>query len=116
MSEREIRVTVRGSFDGLTADQRAELRAAQADHDFLRTEYRPEGHFTYDAARPFFAFRFLETAGSDAEVADAAIRAQLAAEAWLDERVYGSRTVPASAVDMSQVPLGARGRRDQARR
>ena len=112
MSTREVRVTVRGAFDGLTPAQRAELLAEQADHDFLQTVYRPEGHLTYDiAARPFFTFRFAGSAGSDAEVEEAAIRAQLAAEAWLTARGYGYRNVTAQAVDMSQVPMGARGRR-----
>ena len=112
MSARTVRVTVRGSFDALTPDQRVELIARQADHHYLQTRYTPEGFLTYDiAARPFFTFRFLESADSDAGVEESAIRAQLTAEAWLDSRGYAYKSVTARAADMSQVPLGARGRR-----
>ena len=41
MSQRTIRVTVRGAFANLTADQRAVLVADQAAHDFLHTVYTP---------------------------------------------------------------------------
>jgi hypothetical protein len=117
MSTRSIRVTVRGAFADLSAEQRAELIARQDEHQFLETVYRPEGHLAYDlAARPFFTFRFLEKADSAAGVAAATARAQAAATAWMDERGYGYRGITAQAVDMSEVPIGARGRREETRR
>ena len=61
-----IRTTVRGSFAGLTDEQRAELLAA---------------------------------------------RAELDAMTWLDEHGYGYKDLKVNTVDMSQIPLGARGRK-----
>jgi hypothetical protein len=113
MSTRTVRVTVRGAFAGLTAEQRATLQAEQAQHDSLRTEYTPEGSLTYDdvAVRPFFTFRFLRTAEDERDVPDTAAQAELDAAAWLEEHGYGYKNLTVHAVDMSQVPLGARQRR-----
>jgi hypothetical protein len=113
MSTRTVRVTVRGAFAGLSAEQRAALQAAQAEHDFLRTEYTPEGSLTYDdvAVRPFFTFRFLRTAEDERDVPDTAAQAELDAAAWLEQHGYGYKNLTSHAVDMSQVPLGARQRR-----
>lgn len=113
MSTRTVRVTVRGAFAGLSADQRAELRARQAEHDFLHTAYTPDGALTYDdvAVRPFFTFRFLRTAEDEKDVPDVAAQAELDAAAWLDGHGYAYKNLTAHTVDMSQVPLGARGRR-----
>ena len=112
MSTRTVRVTVRGAFDGLSDEQRAELIAAQSAHDFLHTEYTAEGHLSYDlTARPFFTFRFLATAEQEKDVPVAAAFAEEAAAAWLTERGYGFKNLTSNAVDMSEVPLGARGKR-----
>lgn len=112
MSTRTVRVTVRGAFDGLSAEQRAELIAKQAEHDFLHTAYTPEGHLSYElTARPFFTFRFLATAEEEQDVPVAAALAEEAAAAWLTGRGYGYRNLTSNAVDMSEVPLGARGKR-----
>jgi len=108
---RTIRVTVRGAFDGLTAEQTAKLKAEQAEHDFLRTEYTPEGYLAYDVpARPFFTFRFAEQAEDEAGVAAAAARAEAKAVARMAELGYPIKNVTTQAVDMSQVPMGKRGR------
>jgi hypothetical protein len=117
MSSRTIRVTVRGSFDGLTAEQTARLAASQGEHDFLQTAYTPEGHLAYDVpARPFFTFRFAEQAEDDAGVAAAGARAEDKAVAWMAENGYPIKNVTTQTVDMSEVPLGKRGRREAARR
>jgi len=114
---RTIRVTVRGAFDGLTADQTAALQASQPEHDFLRTEYTPEGYLAYDVpARPFFTFRFAEQADDEAGVAAATARAEAKAVAWMAGQGYPIKNVTAQAVDMSEVPLGKRGKREAARR
>ncbi|MEV6631086.1 DUF6204 family protein [Actinoplanes sp. NPDC051470] len=104
-----IRVTVRGAFADLTDDQRAALVADQASHDYLHTTYTPEGHLTYDlTVRPSFAFRF---ALSAEDAAAAATEAELAAIGWLEERGYAYKHLKVQAVDMAEVPLGARGRK-----
>jgi hypothetical protein len=114
---RTIRVTVRGAFDGLTAEQTAQLQAEQSEHDFLRTEYTTEGYLAYDVpARPFFTFRFAEQAEDEAGVAAAAARAEAKAVAWMAGHGYPVKSVTSQAVDMSEVPLGKRGRREAARR
>ena len=111
---RTIRVTVRGFFDGLSAQQQAELVAEQAEHDFLHTQYTPEGYLAYDLpARPFFTFRFAEQAEN---VEAASARALAKASAWMAGHGYPVKNLSAVAVDPAEVPLGKRGRREAARR
>ncbi|WIM92642.1 DUF6204 family protein [Actinoplanes oblitus] len=116
MSEsRTIRVTVRGSFDNLTDEQKAELAAGGGD-DLLSVRYTEQGHLTYDiAARPFFTFRFAEQVADEKEIPQAAIRAEMKAVAWLEEHGYGYKKITSQTVDMSEVPLGRRGKREAAR-
>ncbi|BBH69586.1 hypothetical protein ACTI_62710 [Actinoplanes sp. OR16] len=113
--KRTIRVTVRGSFDNLTADQKAELIAAGAEHaDMLAVEYTAEGHLHYDlAARPFFTFRFAEQVDEEKDIPQVTARAEAKAAAWMTARGYGFKRITSQTVDMSEVPLGPRGRRLQ---
>lgn len=112
MSQRTLRVTVRGAFADLTADQRAALVADQAAHDFLHTVYTPEGHLTYDlTVRPNFAFRFALEVDDETGIPAAATQAGLDTITWLDDNGYRYKDLKVQTVDMSQVPLGARGRR-----
>ncbi|MGW7425190.1 DUF6204 family protein [Streptomyces sp. NPDC054813] len=119
MTTRTFRITVRGVFDGLGAEQRAELLSRAADHDVLRAAFTPEGHLSYDiAARAAFTFRFLD-AGEEAEdILAATERAEEAARAWLGERGYGYgyKNLRSKAEDLSQAPLGKRQRRAAAQR
>lgn len=115
MSTRTFRVTVRGVFDALTAEQRAELVARAAEHDVLRAAFTPEGHLSYDiAARPAFTFRFQDSGEAEEDILDATERAEEAARAWLDERGYGYKNLRSQAEDLSQAPLGKRQRRAAA--
>ena len=112
MTTRTIRVTVRGAFTGLTDAQRATLLAEQSDHDFGHTVYTREGFLAYDiAARPFFTFRYAAEVADEKDIPTAATQAELDTITWLDERGYGYKDLKVQTVDMSQVPLGARGRR-----
>jgi uncharacterized protein DUF6204 len=113
---RSIRVTVRGSFGALSEQQRAELTAERAEHDFLHTEYTPEGYLAYDLSRPFFTFRFLAEVDGEDEIPAVLARSEAAAAAWMAGRGYPVKDLGAQAVDMSQVPLGKRGRREAERR
>jgi hypothetical protein len=116
MSTRTIRVTVRGAFDALDAEQRAGLLARAGEHDVAFAAYTAEGSLTYDiAARPFFTFRFARTVESEQEIPAAVRDAEAAAAAYLDEHGYGFKNLTSQAVDMSQVPLGKRGRKQAAR-
>jgi hypothetical protein len=116
VSTRTFRITVRGAFDGLNGEKRAELLADAAEHDVLRAEFTAEGHLTYDvAARPFFTFRFLDSGEAEQDILDAAARAEAAAVTWLTGRGYGYKNLKTQAEDLSQAPLGKRQRRAAAR-
>jgi len=114
---RTIRVTVRGSFDGLSEAQLAELVGARAEHDFLNTSYTPEGYLAYDLpARPFFTFRFVARADEPTEIPAITADAEARAAGWMAERGYPVKNLTAQAVDLSEVPLGKRGKREAERR
>ncbi|WP_164842326.1 DUF6204 family protein [Actinoplanes solisilvae] len=114
---RTVRVTVRGSFDGLSEAQLSELRSVAAEHDFMNTRYTAEGYLAYDLpARPFFTFRFAEEVGSADEVPAATARATAKAEAWMAGHGYPIKNVSTQTVDMAEVPLGKRGRREAERK
>ncbi|MFI8231191.1 DUF6204 family protein [Streptomyces sp. NPDC085900] len=115
MSTRTFRITVRGVFDGLGPDQRAELLSRAAEHDVLRAAFTPEGHLSYDlAARTAFTFRFLDSGEEEEDILEASERAEEAAKAWLTERGYGYKNLRSQAEDLSQAPLGKRQRRAAA--
>ena len=112
MSSRTIRVTVRGSFESLTDDQRAALLAAQDEHDFRNVSYPPEGHLSYDLkSRPFFTFRSSATVTDEGDIPGVTAGVEAAAAAWMRERGYSYHLTRTETVDLSQMPLGARGRR-----
>lgn len=116
MVNRVVRITVRGAFEGLRPEQRAELLERAAEHDMMHAAFTEQGRLTYDiAARPFFTFRFADEAASAQDIPAAVARAEAAARGWLDERGYGYKNLTSQATDMSEVPLGARGRRAAAR-
>ncbi|MFF9510207.1 DUF6204 family protein [Streptomyces sp. NPDC014724] len=115
MRTHTFRITVRGVFDGLGTDQRAELLARAAEHDILRAAFTPEGHLSYDlAARSAFTFRFLDSGEEEEDILEATERAEDAAKAWLAERGYGYKNLRSNAEDLSQAPLGKRQRRAAA--
>ncbi|MFJ8792144.1 DUF6204 family protein [Streptomyces sp. NPDC102462] len=117
MSTRTFRITVRGVFDSLSAEQRSELLAHAAEHDVLRAAFTPEGHLSYDlAARSAFTFRFLDSGEEEEDILEASERAEEAAKAWLTERGYGYKNLRSQAEDLSQAPLGKRQRRAAAQK
>ncbi|MFJ2863864.1 DUF6204 family protein [Kitasatospora sp. NPDC087314] len=112
MTTRTFRIMVRGVFDGLSAEQHAELLARAAEHDVLRAAFTPEGHLSYDlTARAAFTFRFLDSGEAEEDILTAAERAEQAARGWLAERGYGYKNLRSQAEDLSQAPLGKRQRR-----
>ncbi|MFB8025460.1 DUF6204 family protein [Streptomyces sp. NPDC056465] len=117
MSTRTFRITVRGVFDGLTTDQRAELLARAAEHDVLRAAFTPEGHLSYDiTARSAFTFRFQDSGEEEEDILEATERAEEAAKAWLAQRGYGYKNLRSQAEDLSQAALGKRQRREAAQK
>ncbi|MFJ2189416.1 DUF6204 family protein [Kitasatospora sp. NPDC087861] len=112
MTTRTFRIMVRGVFDGLSAEQHAELLARAAEHDVLRAAFTPEGHLSYDlTARAAFTFRFLDSGEAEEDILAASERAEQAARDWLAEHGYGYRNLRSQAEDLSQAPLGKRQRR-----
>ncbi|MBC3984354.1 hypothetical protein H8N01_17705 [Streptomyces sp. AC536] len=117
MTTRTFRIMVRGVFDGLSDEQRAELLARAAEHDVLRASFTAEGHLSYDlAARSAFTFRFADTGEAEEDILTATERAEERARAWLDQRGYGYRNLRTQAEDLSQAPLGKRQRRAATQR
>jgi hypothetical protein len=115
VSTRTFRITVRGVFDGLSDEQRAELLSHAADHDILGAAFTPGGHLSYDiAARPAFTFRFQDSGEEEADILVATERAETAAARWLADRGYGFKNLRSQAEDLSQAPLGRRQRRAAA--
>ena len=116
MGTRAFRVIVRGVFTGLTPEQREALAADADEHDVLTSRFTPEGHLTYEIhARDAFTFRFLDEGDVDEDIVQAAARAEVAAQAWLDEHGYGFTRLRSQAQDMSKAPLAKRQRREQSR-
>ncbi len=114
MGTRAFRIKIRGVFEELTAEQRADLLAHAGEHDALSSSFTPEGHLSYDiAARPFFTFRFADSGETDADLDAATARAEAAAGAWLTERGLAFRLTQTHAEDLSQAPLSKRQRREQ---
>jgi hypothetical protein len=106
---------VRGAFVALTEQQRATLLSQAARHDVLVAEFTPEGHLTYDiAARPFFTFRFLDAGEGEEDLAEAVVRAEQSARAWLDARGYAYKNLKSQGEDLSRAPLAKRQRRQPA--
>ena len=116
MTTRTFRITVRGAFDGLDAEQRAELLAEAAEHDILMAAFTPEGQLSYDlAARPFFTFRFSDSGEAEEDILAATERAEAAARRWLTGRGYGWKNLKSQAEDLSLAALGKRQRQAAAR-
>jgi hypothetical protein len=99
------RVTVRGWFDGLTADQRASLLAAAAEHDVVSVgAFTEAGTLTYERSLHTFTFRvqLRETAEVDPE-ALALERATTMAVAEVEALGAAHRNVRATATDMGSI-------------
>lgn len=112
MTTRTFRIMVRGVFDGLTDEQRAELLAAAPEHNVLHASFTREGHLSYDlSARAAFTFRFLDEGEAEEDILEATERAEQSARDWLDARGYGHKNLRSQAEDLSQAPVGKRQRR-----
>jgi Family of unknown function (DUF6204) len=113
VTTRTFRITVRGVFADLTADQRAQLLAEAADHDILQARYKYEGHLTYDIAlRPAFTFRFEDSGEDEQDILLATERAEEASRAWLTEHGYAHKNLKSQAEDLSQATLSKRQKQE----
>ena len=100
------RVVVRGQFDGLSDDQRADLLAEADDHEIFKATYTEWGSFTYDRALVAFQLRYevrLDPAASPADgTAPDPVEIGLAkARAQLAEWGLPAKHLRATATDMT---------------
>lgn len=113
MTTRTFRITVRGAFAHLTAEQRTALLAEAAEHDVFSAAFTPEGHLSYDiAARAAFTFRFQDSGEEEEDILLATERAETAARAWLEDRGYAYKDLRSQAEDLSQAPQSKRQKRE----
>ncbi len=108
MATRIYRVVVRGHFHGLDEEQRANLRAAAADHEIFKSAYTRDGTLTYEPNLVAFSFRYEmrepDDTLSDAEAESAVIDAAKAkARASLDVMGVEHRHLRATATNMADV-------------
>lgn len=99
--ERTYRMTVRGRFAELTAQQRAHLLDEQGDHGMFSARFSPEGTFLYGPELVGYQFRYEvrvdEPSPDDAELL-ARMRVEERATIDLEERGYSGRIVDISVV------------------
>jgi len=58
VSQRILRVTVRGRFGELSGHAREYLRSNQDEHHVSRAQFTAEGTLTYDSSIDFFSIRY----------------------------------------------------------
>lgn len=98
-----FRVTVRGQFDQLDPDVRAELLAEADQHDNLLAHFSPDGTFTYEPRLQAFSFRYEVRARGD-DAAEQAVATGLdQAAAYLDARGITAKRLRATATDMADL-------------
>ncbi len=95
-----FRVTVSGTFDGLSEDGRAAVLAAS------RTAFTEAGTFTHDDALSAFTFRCQVPAGPD----DGEAEATQGALAALDAHDLPYRLLRIAVTDMRTIKIRRRGR------
>jgi AcrR family transcriptional regulator len=108
MTARTYRVTVRGTFDGLTDTARARLLADAADHDITMGGFTPQGSLTYDTNLRAFTFRYEVAATGEHSERDATADATARATSTLDAEGYGYKDLRHSTVDMQAIKIKRR--------
>ncbi|WP_432092968.1 DUF6204 family protein [Streptomyces sp. bgisy100] len=98
-----FRVTIRGTFDGLSEAGRAGLLA---DADAFRAAFTEAGTFTYDRGLSAFTFRCELPAGPDDGEEEATRRAVTALEA----HGYPHRILRVAVTDMREIKVRRKGR------
>ncbi|MFV0525937.1 MAG: DUF6204 family protein [Acidimicrobiales bacterium] len=98
------RIVVRGQFDGLDAETRRSLLAAQPEHDYLTATFTRDGTFIYDERLVAFNLRY-ETRVPDEDADDVVVGEQAVGRAaeWLDGRGYPYKRLRATVTDMATI-------------
>lgn len=97
------RVTVRGQFKELTAEQRQRLLQQLDAHDIFLSRFTHEGTFTYDRQLVAFNFRYeVRVRGADSRQ-KALDDAELRALSFLEQKGLGHRIIRVEAMDMADM-------------
>jgi hypothetical protein len=106
VSTRTYRVIVRGVFDGLDDDQRAQLLERAAAHDIFSSAFTAEGTLTYDRSLSAFSHRVVvRVDGGPDESDDAHAAGELSAMERLDADGLGYRNVRSTVTCMDDVKI-----------
>ncbi|MFD7088555.1 DUF6204 family protein [Streptomyces sp. NPDC059896] len=110
-TQHTYRVIVRGTWDGLTDDDRARLLADVDQHGLAQMRFTPEGSLTYDAALKHFSYRFVVVSdAADGEEMAGAL-AEDRAETALRALGRGHRELRSTVTDMDTMKINRKGRR-----
>ncbi|MEW1747915.1 DUF6204 family protein [Streptomyces angustmyceticus] len=109
-TQHTYRVIVRGKWDGLTPQSRADLLAG-ADGDALaQLRFTPEGSLAYDRALHSFSYRFVVVSdAADGEEMAAAL-AEDKAERALRAAGLGYRELRSTVTDMDAMKINRKSR------
>ncbi|RYJ29494.1 hypothetical protein CU044_1963 [Streptomyces sp. L-9-10] len=109
-TQHTYRVIVRGTWDGLTDDDRARLLADVDQHGLAQMRFTPEGSLTYDAALKHFSYRFVVVSdAADGEEMAGAL-AEDRAETALEALGCGHRELRSTVTDMDTMKINRKGR------
>ncbi|MFE3138042.1 DUF6204 family protein [Streptomyces scopuliridis] len=109
-TQHTYRVIVRGTWDGLTDDDRARLLAEVDQHGLAQMRFTPEGSLTYDKVLKHFSYRFVVV--SDAADGDemAGALAEDRAETALKALGCGHGELRSTVTDMDTMKINRKGR------
>ncbi|MEU0278859.1 DUF6204 family protein [Streptomyces sp. NPDC088551] len=109
-TQHTYRVIVRGTWDGLTDDDRARLLADVDRHGLAQMRFTPEGSLTYDATLKHFSYRFVVVSdAADGEEMAGAL-AEDRAETALRALGCGHRELRSTVTDMDTMKINRKGR------
>ncbi|MFJ1576922.1 MULTISPECIES: DUF6204 family protein [unclassified Streptomyces] len=109
-TQHTYRVIVRGTWDGLTDDDRARLLADVDRHGLAQMRFTPEGSLTYDATLKHFSYRFVVVSdAADGEEMAGAL-AEDRAETALKALGCGHRELRSTVTDMDTMKINRKGR------
>ncbi|MFE2495790.1 DUF6204 family protein [Streptomyces scopuliridis] len=109
-TQHTYRVIVRGTWDGLTDDDRARLLAEVGQHGLAQMRFTPEGSLTYDKVLKHFSYRFVVVSdAADGEEMAGAL-AEDRAETALKALGCGHGELRSTVTDMDTMKINRKGR------
>ncbi|MFE9887205.1 DUF6204 family protein [Streptomyces scopuliridis] len=109
-TQHTYRVIVRGTWDGLTDDDRARLLAEVGQHGLAQMRFTPEGSLTYDKVLKHFSYRFVVVSdAADGEEMAGAL-AEDRTETALKALGCGHGELRSTVTDMDTMKINRKGR------